>query len=78
METQTHSADLQATLMSILASIHKVQEDANKPNKTLHNENKKKFAAVHDQSKQNKSLLEATERRYQIKYNLYALMLSLH
>ena len=50
METQTQPADFQATLTSILASIQKVQEDANKQNKTLQDENKQIIDAVHDQA----------------------------
>ena len=61
-EPQTLSVDMQATLASILVNIQKAQEDATKQNKSLHDENKRIFMAIHDQAKQSKQLLESTEK----------------
>ena len=62
-ESQTPSVDMQTTLASILASIQKIQEDTTKQNKSLHDENKRIFTAVHEQAKQGKQLLVSTEKR---------------
>ena len=40
-----------------------MSEEAIKQNKSLHDENKRIYNTVHDQAKQNKQLLESTEKR---------------
>ena len=49
--------------MKIKPALQSIREDAIKQNKTLYDVNKKIFAAVYDQSKQKKALLEATEKK---------------
>ena len=70
-------ADLQSTLNAILASIQSVRDenkqlqenlksvrdDSKHQNKSIHEENKKIFAAVHEQAKQSKSIVEAAEKK---------------
>ena len=69
------SLELQNTLAPLLANMQKMSDDnkaikeeiksskdeAAKQNKSLHDENKRIYTAVHDQAKQNKQHLESTE-----------------
>ena len=65
--------ELQNTLVALLANMQKMSEDnkatkeeaikQNRSLQSLHDENKKIYTAVHDQAKQNKQLLESTEKR---------------
>ena len=64
------SADLQATINAILASIQSVRDenkqlrhDSKNQNRVIHEENKKILAAVHEQAKQNKNIVEAAEKK---------------
>ena len=53
------TAEIQNTLAVLLANMKSISEEASKQNKVLHDENKKIYASVQDQSKQ---MLESTEK----------------
>ena len=59
------SLELQNTLAAVLANeVNRAnKEQAIIQNRSLHDENKEMFTTVHEQAKQNKQLIESTEKR---------------
>ena len=62
-ENRPNKEEIKANVQKLSEENKANKEEAAKQNKSLHDENKRIYTAVHDQAKQNKQLLESTEKR---------------